>query len=415
VIDDTAAEAAETVIVTLTPNVPVYTVKNPSQATVTIADDEKAGFIVSAISNNTSENGATATFTVTLASKPKDDVTIPVTDLERRRRPGFLGGVADPRRDPEPVFTAGNWDTPQTVTVHGSERLRDGPVAAYQIDLGPTTSNDTDYDAKTPPSVGVINDDNEPEVTITATTPNAAEPNVNGVFTVARTGDTAAPLTVNYTVGGTATAGADFVPLSGSVTIPAGFPNATITVTVVDDFVAEGPETVIVTLTPSGSAYTVKNPSTATVTIAEDDVAGFEVTAITGHTNENGGTATFTIRLTSQPTSPVTIPVASTVPTEGTPSPSSLLFTALNWNIFQTVTVTGQNDIVTDALHSYQIALGLTSSADLAYDQKTPAAVDVINDDNEPEVTILATTPNAAEPNVHGQFTVFRTGDPSAA
>jgi hypothetical protein len=83
----------------------------------------------------------------------------------------------------------------------------------------------------------------------------------------------------------------------------------------------------------------------------------------------------------------VTIPVASSLSTEGTASPSSLIFNAVNWNTFRTVTVTGQNDAVTDALHPYQITLGLTSSGDPKYDSKTPAAVDVINDDNEPEAT----------------------------
>src|SRR5204863_14943 len=82
----------------------------------------------------------------------------------------------------------------------------------------------------------------------TVTTPNASEPSTNGVFTVTRTGNTVAPLTVNYTVTGTATAGSDYTALSGSVTIPGGQASATITVAVLDDFVAEGPETVIVTL-----------------------------------------------------------------------------------------------------------------------------------------------------------------------
>jgi len=99
---------------------------------------------------------------------------------------------------------------------------------------------------------------------------------------------TAQSLTIFYTVSGTATNGTDYQTLTGSVIIGVGSSTATITVTVVDDFVMEGSETVIVTLTPSGT-YTVKNPSQATVTIAEDDVAGFEVTAISGHTNENGG------------------------------------------------------------------------------------------------------------------------------
>ena len=62
-----------------------------------------------------------------------------------------------------------------------------------------------------------------PTVTLAATTGTATEAGpVPGVFTVTRTGSTAAALAVSYTVGGTATAGSDYTALSGSVTIAAG-------------------------------------------------------------------------------------------------------------------------------------------------------------------------------------------------
>ena len=53
---------------------------------------------------------------------------------------------------------------------------------------------------------------------------------IPGSFTVTRTGDTSPDLTVLYTVSGTATAGADYGALPGSVTIPAGSATATIAV-----------------------------------------------------------------------------------------------------------------------------------------------------------------------------------------
>ena len=71
-----------------------------------------------------------------------------------------------------------------------------------------------------------------PTVTVAATDANAAEAGLPiRSFTVTRTGATTAALTVNYTVGGTATAGTDYQALSGSVVIAAGSASATITVT----------------------------------------------------------------------------------------------------------------------------------------------------------------------------------------
>ena len=110
-----------------------------------------------------------------------------------------------------------------------------------------------------------------PTVTIAATTPNASETGPTpGIFTVARSGDTSAPLTVNYTVSGTATNGSDYNTLSSPVIISAGSPTATITVAPIDDSLVEGNETVIVTLA-SDPNYTLGTPNSATVTIADND------------------------------------------------------------------------------------------------------------------------------------------------
>jgi hypothetical protein len=110
-----------------------------------------------------------------------------------------------------------------------------------------------------------------PTVTITASDATGAEPGSDtGQWTIRRSGSTNASLTVNYTVGGTATAGTDYAALGSSATIPAGSSNATLTLTPVDDTTAEGPETVIVSLT-ANAAYALGWPDSATVTIADDE------------------------------------------------------------------------------------------------------------------------------------------------
>src|SRR5437016_7531220 len=62
-----------------------------------------------------------------------------------------------------------------------------------------------------------------PLVHILATDPCAAEAGSDpAVFTVIRIGPTNASLTVYYQVGGSASNGVDYEPLSGMVTIPSG-------------------------------------------------------------------------------------------------------------------------------------------------------------------------------------------------
>ncbi len=127
--------------------------------------------------------------------------------------------------------------------------------------------------------------DDEPKVSVTASDATAAEPGTDtGTFTFTRTGSTALPMTVFFTIGGTAHAGMDYVAFQkgNSVTIPAGQASATVTVQPLSDVKAEVPETVILAVTPK-TAYSA-DPATphATVTITSGPrIAGFDVIPLT--------------------------------------------------------------------------------------------------------------------------------------
>lgn len=85
-------------------------------------------------------------------------------------------------------------------------------------------------------------------------------------FTVARDTVSALPLTVFYSVGGTAAPTNDYAALAGSVTIPANSLAAPIVVQPVADNLAEGDETVIVSLV-SNANYLIGSPTSAVATI----------------------------------------------------------------------------------------------------------------------------------------------------
>ena len=109
-----------------------------------------------------------------------------------------------------------------------------------------------------------------PTISITSVI-NAAEPSTNGSFVFHADVAPSSDLTINYTVGGTATPGVDYTALSGSAVIPAGQQNsAPIPVSVLDDSLYEGSETLIVQVT--SSANYIGTPS-ATITIADNETA----------------------------------------------------------------------------------------------------------------------------------------------
>ncbi|MBY0526219.1 MAG: SBBP repeat-containing protein [Gemmataceae bacterium] len=98
------------------------------------------------------------------------------------------------------------------------------------------------------------------------TTTSSQSGQVHEVFTVSRSGgSTDTPVTVYYATTSTATAGTDYVGLTGSITIPAGQTTATITLTPILTTSLTTSKTVVITLT-SNPGYLQSSPS-ATVTL----------------------------------------------------------------------------------------------------------------------------------------------------
>jgi Ca2+-binding RTX toxin-like protein len=118
-----------------------------------------------------------------------------------------------------------------------------------------------------------------PTVTIAATDASASETGPDtGTYTITRSAATINPLTVNYTVAGTATNGTDYTALTGSAIIPANATTTTVTLTPIDDLIVDNPaspntpETAILNLT-ANAAYILGAAATqtATVSIADND------------------------------------------------------------------------------------------------------------------------------------------------
>ncbi|MEG4802837.1 FG-GAP-like repeat-containing protein [Microcoleus sp. ARI1-B5] len=233
---------------------------------------------------------------------------------------------------------------------------------------------------------------------IAAGTPSTAEGNSGKTpvtFTVTRSGGINAVSSVNYAIGGTATNSSDYnkiggtsgaTGVAGTVNFAAGETSKTLTLDVLGDSAIEPDETITVTLSnpvAPGPNPTITTAS-ATTTITNDDTAGIAVNPASGLvTTEAGGTATFTVKLNTQPSANVNIGLSSSNPAEGTVSSNSLTFTPANWNAPQTVTVTGVDDSIADGSKTYNIVTAAAVSTDSNYNNVNPSDVSVSNSDNE--------------------------------
>jgi hypothetical protein len=122
----------------------------------------------------------------------------------------------------------------------------------------------------------------------------------------------ALPLTVSFTITGTAINGVDYGPIAGSYVIPAGQDQVTVPVNIVNDLVPEGAETVILTLNNPCSClnpqeiltildYNPMEPVPDTVVICGPGVATVGVTV-------DGGVAPYTYQWNTGGTDPTITP-----------------------------------------------------------------------------------------------------------
>ena len=100
-------------------------------------------------------------------------------------------------------------------------------------------------------------------------------------------------------------------------------------------------------------------------------------------TSEDGGTASFSLRLTVRPTTDVIIGMRSNNPNEGVPEDFLVSFSVLDWNQPKTVIVTGVDDAFQDGDMPYSIVFNPAISGDPAYSGLTATAVNLTNVDNE--------------------------------
>jgi len=114
-------------------------------------------------------------------------------------------------------------------------------------------------------------------VSVTATTPAASEAGPTpGTFTISRSA-AGTPLTVFYTMGGSASNGVDYTTLSGSVTFAAGDTSTNIVVTPIDDSIAEVTESVILSIKPDLSYV---GAGSATITIADNELPQLQISSL---------------------------------------------------------------------------------------------------------------------------------------
>ncbi|MBF2756114.1 MAG: hypothetical protein ISN29_12800, partial [Gammaproteobacteria bacterium AqS3] len=191
----------------------------------------------------------------------------------------------------------------------------------------------------------------------------------------------------------------------------------TVTVSAAEDDGGDN-DTATINLTAAGSGYA----STAgSVSVTVDDDEGFEL-SVDSLTVAEADEATFTVRLTSEPSDDVTVTLAQpsasansdvTIDTDtGTDGDQNeLTFTTTNWNVTQTVTVRAADD--GDAIND--MATINVTAEDGGYDSVEDSLTVSVTDDNSIALVVSETSLEMIKEGESTTFTVALDSEPTSS
>ncbi|KAH3742736.1 calcium-binding protein [Pelomyxa schiedti] len=331
-------------------------------------DNDTPGITVVFSGNTTTESGTSIVASVQLNTMPADSVTVPFS----------LSDSTEASITPLPplVFTTANWLTRQNIQITGLDDFVVDGTVLYTIKIGPATSSDTLYNslAVTGSPFTLANSDNDhASISLQYTFPLVvSEGGQQASIGVSLTSQPLAGVTVSVSSNDTtecvlSTSIISFTPGNWATV-------QFLTVFGVDDPYVDGNVTCKLVFGPSSSLDSLYNNLKEEVTVinTDNDTIGMQVvrTSSVSQTSESGSSVTFICKLQCLPQASVVIPLDVSDTTEATINPTSLTYTILNWNIFQTVTVTGLDDFYADGNVSYNIKAVPTSSSDPLYNNQ---------------------------------------------
>jgi hypothetical protein len=419
---DALLEADETVTLTLSNPQGGATLGTPSTAVLTIVDTtpsvqfDRPEYVVE-------ERVGIATLTVMRSGPDTGTATVryTTTDIPVDEPPAGHALAGSDYRAASGVLTFRPGDRSKTIPVtilvdpaaEDTESFR--VVLSDPVGLSLGANN---------PALVTILDNARPGVVQFASTATSVREGTAAVITVTRTGGTDGTVTVGWSAtGGTAAAGADYNPSSGTLTFTAGVTSRTITIATLNDTIAELDETVTLELGNVTGTAALGASTVHTLTIQDNDVAGtIELSADT-YTVTEGASAVITVRRTGA-ASAVTVrfateplaagPGAATEGADYTAVNSILTFGA--GEMIKTFTVPTTLDTEAEQDESFRVTLSDPQPTGLAaLGARTTATVTIL--DRQPRVAFrdaitrvtegqLATVTVTRTPPLTGRVTV---------
>jgi hypothetical protein len=336
--------------------------------------------------------GVTSQYTLDAASNALFIQTPPNTGTQTGTLPLTLGGA------PLDFTDINGFDIPPGAAVSASGTSTTGNAYAaltvggasgiYQIDLATGTAIlSGTLGAGDSGAAGLVAWSDAPTAELTATT--TVSESVGSVdVTITSTGGTA--MVASYSVGGgSATAGDDYTPISGTVVLGGSAISQTISLPINDDTIAEGDETVQFHLFGASGVQ-----QSLTITI-QDDEPTVAFSAAEYSASEISGTAVLTVTLNQTVATTATVDFATSDETALAGVDYEAISGTLTFapgETSQAITVTILGDAVIDAGETFSVTLSAPTNVGLG----TPSSARVTISDDQPLPGVPAVAFSAA-------------------
>ena len=390
IIDDLVYEGDETFAVTLANPTGSATLGAPSLATVTITENEAtppAGSLrFSGATYTVGEGGASVLLTVARINGSFGAVSVDYASADGTATTGsdysaatgtlnFGNGVTS-RTISVPILEDALFEGAENFTVSLANPLGGATLVAPSI----ATVTITDNDAAPPAG----------SLQFSAVSYSVGENGISAMLTVTRSGGSFGAVSVDYsTSNGTASAGSDYQFASGTLDFAEGELIRTFNIVIHDDGSYEGDETFSVALSNPAGGASLGTPSTASVTIVDNDAAPPSGTLAFEFSNyeitESGVSITLNVLRSGGSFGPVTVDYATTdgsaiATSDYTSTSGTLSFP--NGVASQSLTVSILDDLDYEGDEQFTVALSnVTGGASLG----TPAVAAVtIREDEAP-------------------------------
>ena len=394
IVDDSADEANETVIVTLS-NPSNATLGSDSVHTYTITDNDDAPVVdFNTTTSNGAESASSASLTVDLSAASSQDVTVDYAVTGTATGSGTDYTLADG------TLTISAGSTTGTITIAGIiDDSIDEPNETVIVTLSnPSNATLGSDDAHT---YTITDNESTPTIDFNTTSSSGAESVSSKAITVDLSGTSSQNVTVDYAITGTATgSGTDYTLANGTLTISSGSTSGTITIaSIVNDSLDEDNETVILTLSNPSNAI-LGSDSVHTYTIFDNDdapVVDFNSTSSNGA--ESVSSKTITVDLSAVSAKNVSVNYAIT----GTATGSGTDFTLTDGTLTisagsssGTITIASiVDDTIDEANETVVLTLSSPSNATLGSDSIHTYTIN--DNDDTPTIDFNTTSSSGAE------------------